>query len=186
MIEYEKQISMYLVQQVYKVLNKVCSSSSDVPEYKIIFNFETKEDINQYIFVGMQYKGERKGVKIIADDIWVKQIDEDNVDQDSNLYQKYELILCYSFDDVKLSIIFDISSKPYVNIFFDYIIKAYFSTKEVYLQKILSKLIYDRYLSNISNLRSYLIFNELSCRAEEELIISKAVSEFFSIVMTLT
>jgi hypothetical protein len=43
MIEYEKQISEYLVQQIYTILNKVCSTSYDVPKYKITFNLKQRK-----------------------------------------------------------------------------------------------------------------------------------------------
>ena len=180
MIEFEELISRHLVEQIYKVLSKVCNSACDVPEYKIVFNFEIRDDMSQYIFDGVQYKGARKGSKFTWDEPCVNQIDENNVVQVCDVFEKYQLIIYFSFDDAKLSIIFDISSKPYVNVFFDYLIKAYFFSKEVYLQKLLSKLINGRDTGIISSLEIYkIILNDLTCWAEEELIISRAVSEFF-------
>ena len=92
MIEYEKQISEYLVQQIYTILNKVCSTSYDVPKYKITFNFETAEDINQYVFEGTIYKGNQKGLKIRGDNISLEQTDEKDVIQVSELCQEHELV----------------------------------------------------------------------------------------------
>lgn len=76
MIEFEELISRHLVEQIYKVLSKVCNSACDVPEYKIVFNFEIRDDMNQYIFDGVQYKGARKGSKFTWDEPCVNQIDE--------------------------------------------------------------------------------------------------------------
>ena len=33
MIEYEKQISIYMVQQIFMLFNKLCSEYSDIPSY---------------------------------------------------------------------------------------------------------------------------------------------------------
>lgn len=179
MIEYEKQLSEYLVQQIYIILNKVCNTSYNVPKYKIIFNFETAQDLNQYIFEGIVYKDSQKGLKIRGDNIFVEQTDEKEIVQCYKLCEKYELVLCHYFDEVRLSIIFDIPKKPYINILLDYFIKAYISTKEEYLQKLLKNPAHYKNIDSFFYFSGRSRFIELSCEVEEELIISRAVTEFF-------
>lgn len=158
MIEYEKQLSEYLVQQIYIILNKVCNTSYNVPKYKIIFNFETAQDLNQYIFEGIVYKDSQKGLKIRGDNIFVEQTDEKEIVQCYKLCEKYELVLCHYFDEVRLSIIFDIPKKPYINILLDYFIKAYISTKEEYLQKLLKN---PAHYKNIDSFFTFLVDQDL-------------------------
>lgn len=180
MIEYEKQISIYIVKQIFKLFNKLCGVHSAVPKYKIICNFESDMGINQYIFKNFNYIENRPGVKIRGDDLILEEVECEDVIQVTELCRAYELIIWNYLEKCRFCIIFDVPHEQYESNFFSYIIKAYIKTKKSIIGELLkSPNKYNKIMDFRTYNKKYSIFEELNCEVEEEYIISRAVTEFF-------
>lgn len=184
MIEYEKKLSEFILKQIFKIFETLFISKSDIPKYKIIFNFETELGVNQYLFENLSFQYYQAGLKIRGDYIsYVYVEEEDDIILMADLCEEYEYIVSYHFRHCRLHVCLDTPKKPYVNLFLNYIIGAYFETKEMELSEILDNPTEYKdvreYTSKRFSLGERSIFNALNCQYEEELIISKAVSYFF-------
>ena len=169
-----------MVQQILLLLNRLCPQNSDIPLYNIIFNFENDFSVSQYIFENYIYKESDDGLKIRGNYIFLEDYENKEVTQMADLCYEHELVINNVFNNNRFTVILDTKHKPYISNFFDYIIESYIGTKKYNIEKLLE--CPDEYKSKsnfFDEIRSCSIFDSLNCEAEEEILLSRAVSEFF-------
>ena len=181
MKKYEMEFCVHIVKQIYELFSRLCKDSSDIPQYRIICNFESNEGINSYEFENFQYKGCTIGIRVISYNKIDTESRFDKIEEVSleDIEYKYEFIEYNASNCCALTIIFDTLHIPYETHFFNYVLSAYFITKKIVIKKWLDNLENRKKSKSIFDFYNRSIFRKLSCGYETEFIISRAVMDYF-------
>lgn len=177
MIKYEKELSAYIVNQLYDLFNKLCKDDYIIPKYRIIcifINGNTTER-NQYEFENFQYINCTEVENLSRDnddDMKGKSILDD-------FEQKYEYEFYNCIDEYSLGVMFETQHIPYETNFFNYILSTYFKTKKTAIENLLKTSEEYKKSSIFVDFLNRSIFRALNCGYETESIISQAVTGFF-------
>lgn len=177
MFEYEKQLSEYIISQIYILFGRLYVNPNEIPQYEICCNFESDMGINQYMFKGITYQEYAIGQKIRGTFWEINDDCEGNV-QFSDLCDIYELVLGYTFSRRRFHIMFSTLKRPYINLFLNFVIRAYFETKSEMLRYVLEDSSFYEH-KEAEQYEKKNIFRELCVDVEEEVIISRAVTNYF-------
>lgn len=173
MDEYEKELSVFIVNQIYKLLDRLCSYNCDIPQYRITCLFQNNVKINKYEFENFQYKDFDDNIKTIRNDEcggWLI-IDEKPY--------KYEYLSFIWVSNYYFLVMFSTNHILYETIFFSYVLATYFKNKKSIIEDLLKSADKHKNSRPFTDHRNRSIFRELSCGYETESIISQAVIDFF-------
>lgn len=183
MNEHEKKLSIYIVDQIRHLLKVLCNNCFCFPKYKIKINFEHALERNMYVFnENFQYKVRKTGKEVIIDDendFWIDNKEPNKVLLE-DLKMRHEFVFFLSYNNHKITLIFDTLHKPYETLFFNSVILSYLRTKEIAIQKLLDPSAEEIEAFNKWESIRRMFFYRLNCDYEVEFILSRAVSEYFN------